>query len=84
VWLRMHWKDIRIVLYYTGLFVIGIGALMVIPLLTAILFTEWNPALDYLVGISAALVIGATLRFARIENPKVTHTHALALTAFGC
>jgi len=83
VWLRMHWKDIRIVLYYTGLFVIGIGALMVIPLLTAILFQEWNAALDYLVGISAALVIGATLRFARIENPKVTHTHALALTAFG-
>lgn len=83
MWLRMHWKDIRIVLYYTGLFVIGIGVLMVIPLLTAILFQEWNAALDYMVGISAALLIGAVLRFARVENPKVTHTHALVLTALG-
>lgn len=83
MWLRMHWKDIRIVLYYTGLFVIGIGILMVIPLVTAVLFQEWNAALDFLVGISAALATGTALRFAKVENAKVNHTHALTLTALG-
>ncbi|MCL4553688.1 MAG: TrkH family potassium uptake protein [Actinobacteria bacterium] len=79
----MTWVDTRIILYYTGLFVFGIAAAMAVPLVTGIVMAEWNAVLDYLVGISAALVIAGTLRFARVDNARVTHTHAMILTASG-
>jgi len=80
---RMTWVDLRIILYYTGLFAIGIAVVMVVPLVTGIVMQEWNAALDYLLGITIALVIGSSMRFAKVENARVTHTHALILTASG-
>ncbi len=83
MWLRMHRTDVRVVLHYAGLFVIGIGIAMVVPLVTAVVFAEWDAALDFFLGSAIAFAIGGALRFAEVEGEPVTHTHALALTALG-
>jgi len=80
---RLTWVDLRIILYYTGLFVLGIAAVMVVPLVTGIVMQEWNAALDYLLGITIALVIGSAMRLTKVGNARVTHIHALILTASG-
>ena len=50
--------DFKIIGLYTGKVIIGVGLLMVIPLATSLLFREWNPAIDFLLGIGACLVFG--------------------------
>ena len=47
MWLRLRLADLRIIAHYVGLFVVGIGSVMVVPLATALVFREWDPALDY-------------------------------------
>ena len=55
---RPRMADFKIIGLYTGKVIIGVGLLMVIPLATSLLFREWNPAIDFLLGIGACLVFG--------------------------
>ena len=83
MWIRLRANDTRIVLHYVGVFIIGMGIAMLVPLVTAIIFREWAAALDYTLGIGVALALGAGLRLFLTEEARLTHAHALALTALG-
>lgn len=83
MWIRVRLIDVRIVLHFTGIFLIGLSVAMLLPLATAIAFREWGPALDYILGIGVCIAVGGALRFAIRHEARVTHTHALALTATG-
>jgi len=50
--------DYKIIGYYTGKVIIGIGWLMMLPLFTSLLFAEWNTCIDFLIGISSCLIVG--------------------------
>ena len=53
---RRVWReDFRIIGYYTGLVTIGVGLLMLVPMVTSLVFREWASALDF--AISAALTL---------------------------
>lgn len=58
---QRHATSLEIICFYTGFVVYCMSLLMIIPLLTAIVYQEWNPALDFLVGISGSLIFGLTL-----------------------
>ncbi len=83
MWLRLRPDDLRIVAHFVGLFMIGIGLAMAVPMLTGVIYSEPSAALDYLAGMGVALAVGALLVNAETRPERVTHTHALAITAFG-
>ncbi|MDP2400933.1 MAG: potassium transporter TrkG, partial [Actinomycetota bacterium] len=83
MWLRPRAADLMLVAHFVGLLVIGIGLAMSIPLITGLVYGELAAALDYLLGMGFTLFIGALLLNAKPSPDRVTHTHALAITAFG-
>ncbi len=83
MWVSPGLKDARIIAHYVGLFVIGVGMAMLVPLVTALLYAEWDSSLDYAVGIGVAFAVGGALRMALPKDARLTHAHALALTGLG-
>ncbi len=83
MWIRMRVSDFGLVLHYVGLFVIGTGIAMLVPLITALLFREWAAAFDYMLGSGVALAIGGGLRLMSDGVRPLTHGAALGLTALG-
>ncbi|MHB9003198.1 MAG: TrkH family potassium uptake protein [Coriobacteriia bacterium] len=82
MWLRMRITDLRVVSHYAGLFIIGIGLTMFVPLATALLWAEWSAALDYVLGIGVAFAVGGAMRLSLANEVRVTRAQALALVAF--
>ena len=83
MWLRFGFSDLRIVAHYVGMLVIGIGLAMVVPVAVGAVYSEWGAVLDYILGMGVALLAGTLLMNAEIRPERVSHTHALAITAFG-
>jgi trk system potassium uptake protein TrkH len=54
-------SNLPIISYYTGYVVIGTALLMLIPLATALIMREWNPALDFLISTSVSTLIGIVM-----------------------
>ena len=53
-----HWKPI---LYYIGMVVVGLGVLMYIPLVVALLYAEWAVAVDFALSAGITLCLGGSL-----------------------
>jgi trk system potassium uptake protein TrkH len=68
-------RSILVISYYTGYVILGTSLLMLIPLATAIVMGEWNPALDFLISVSVSTIIGVLL----ITVGITTRTHKNAL-----
>ena len=56
-------QSYEIILYYTGLIVLGIALLMAIPIVTALILKEWNPLCDFLISMSASTLVGLGMIF---------------------
>lgn len=56
--LRPRREDHLVIGKYIGKIIIGIGLLMVIPLVTSIIFGEWDTALDFVISSSLCLIFG--------------------------
>lgn len=83
MWVGPRIQDIRIISHYLGMFVIGIGLAMLVPLVTAIAYSEWAASLDYAVGVGVAFAVGGALRMTLPRDAMLTHAHALVLTGLG-
>jgi len=59
--LKPQIEDIKVIFYYLGKVIIGIGITMLVPVITAFVFAEKNPALDYLIGFEITLLTGLLL-----------------------
>lgn len=81
---RIQLKDLRIISYYTGAITMGTAALMVIPLIIAILFVEWPSFIDFLISIGISLDIGIILMiFGRkeLKRTRVQWKHGLVISS---
>ena len=83
MWLRLRVADVRTVVHFVGVFIVGISAAMVVPLATALLWQEWGPALDYVLGMGLVLPVGFLLMHADVVRERITYTHAFTITALG-
>jgi trk system potassium uptake protein TrkH len=81
MWVSRTVTDVRVVAHYLGVLVVGMGAVMCLPLVTALVMTEWGPALDYACGVGVALAIGASLRTAAPAGARLSGGNALLITA---
>lgn len=59
--LRPHLEDIKVIGYYLGKIIIGLGLTMAIPIIIGLIFREFNPALDFLISTVVTLIIGIML-----------------------
>jgi trk system potassium uptake protein TrkH len=53
--------NLEIISYYTGYIVLIIASLTLIPVITAILFQEWDPMLDFLISGSISLIVSLAM-----------------------
>ncbi len=80
MWQRFTWYDVRVIGHYLGMLVLFSSVALVIPLITAIAFSEWVPASHYLFSIGLSLIVGSALRFLRIEPGRLNRQQALVVT----
>jgi len=83
MWVRLDKRDLMLIAHYVGVFQIGLGLAMAVPVITGLAYREWGAVLDFVLGMGVALAVGTLLMNADIRPERVRHTHALAITAFG-
>jgi len=54
-------NSFEIISYYTGYVVLCTALLMIIPVLTALVFTEWSAVLDFLISMAISTIVGIVL-----------------------
>lgn len=79
---RFSLLDLRVIGHYLGTLIVFSAVIMVVPLVTAIIFQEWEPAARYFYSIGIALVIGEALRFLKVGAKRLTRQQAFAVTGF--
>lgn len=82
MWQRFTLYDLRVIGHYLGTLLLFFAVLMALPLATALVFQEWEPAARYLAAIGITMVAGCSLRFLRIEPGRLDRRQALAVTGF--
>lgn len=82
MWQRFTLYDIRAIGHYLGTLVLFSSLTMVVPLITAFVAGEWEPAARYTFAIGITVIIGAAMRFLRIEPGRLNRQQALAVTGF--
>ena len=56
MWQRFTPYDLRVIGHYLGTLLLFFAALMALPLATALVFQEWEPAARYLAAIGITMV----------------------------
>src|SRR5512138_120935 len=79
--LRPRTDDFRIIGLYTGKVIIGVGLLMVVPLVTSLLFAEWNPAAEFLIGMGACLAFGLLMEALCQTTRDLSWSHGLVVAS---
>ncbi len=70
----------RAIAHFTGVLVVGVGLLMILPLVTAVVLGEWAVAVDYLASLGIALAAGVALMLAAPPGTRLSHSNALLVT----
>jgi trk system potassium uptake protein TrkH len=73
--------DHRLIGFYLGTVLIGVGLAMFIPFGVAWIFQEWDPLWDYLLGAALTLSLGFLLRLICFTRKEPDWRHGLAVVA---
>lgn len=79
---RPRLTDFKVIGLYCGKIIIGVGLLMIVPLIVSFAFGEWNAAIDFLVGIAVCLVIGLFTEVFCQTTRDLTWAHGLVVASF--
>jgi trk system potassium uptake protein TrkH len=79
--LRPHLDDYKIIGYYLGKIITSVGITMMIPLIIAMAYFEWQAASDFLLSISFTLLIGTILSIICYTKKDLGTMHAMAVAA---
>lgn len=74
-------EDYKIIGYYLGKITVGLGILMVIPLAIAIGYMEFVPAIDFLLSISIAFLLGIILVVVCYTKEDLATMHAMSVAS---
>lgn len=78
---RPRKEDHLVIGKYTGKVITGVGFLMVVPLLTAIGFSEWDTALDFFISIMACLAFGLAMQAFCRTSKDLNWSHGLVVAS---
>ncbi len=79
--LRPRKQDHLLIGKYTGKIVTGVGLLMVIPLVTSLVFQEWDTAVDFVISISACLIFGLVTQLLCRTERDLNWSHGLVVAS---
>ena len=79
--LRPRKEDHLVIGKYTGKVIIGVGLLMVIPLITSVVFAEWDTVLDFVISIAACLVFGLGTQLMCRTDRDLSWSHGLIVAS---
>ena len=79
--LRPQLQDIKIIGQYSGRMILGLGLLMLIPILVAIYFGETQAALDFVTGASLCLIAGYILIIFCFTRKELTWKHGMVIVS---
>ena len=82
MWQRYTLYDFRVIAHYLGDLILLLAAVLVVPLATAVVFHEWEPAVHYLYAIGVSLIVGTILCYICISPGQLNRQQALAVTGF--
>jgi trk system potassium uptake protein TrkH len=80
--IQPRFADVKIIGLYCGKIIIGVGLLMIIPLIVSLAFGEWNPAVDFLIGIAVCLAFGLAMEVLCQTTRDLTWAHGLVVASF--
>lgn len=79
--LRPDREDYKIIGYYLGKIIIGLGLCELFPFFVAVLFREWKPALDFLFGVSVTFFIGYACVAVCSTKKDLATVHAMVVAS---
>ncbi len=59
--LKPRLEDVKIIGYYLGKIILGLGFTMLIPVIIGLVFGEINPTLDFIIGFEITVIFGLIL-----------------------
>ena len=80
MWQRFTFYDVRVIGHYLGVLVLLLAVSLVVPLVTAVVCGEWEPAARYLRTVGIATILGIGLLFLRIDPGRLDRQQALVVT----
>lgn len=80
---RKTYTDLEIIGYFVGKVMIGLAVMQIIPLVTALIYTEWDIFLNFVISGSIALIIGCILSLtcSNAKSKKLQWVHGMAVAA---
>ena len=69
--------DLKLICSYTGRVIVGVGFLMLLPVVTALAAREWSSLVDFLVGLGVAFTVGCILAILGVTTAKPTGIHGM-------
>lgn len=79
--LRPTHEDFKTIAYYIGRLIVGLGIIFVIPLITALIFREWDCSLDFLISMQASILLGLMLQRLFPPTRDMNWSQGLAVTS---
>lgn len=79
--LRPKAADFHVIGFFIGKIIIGVGLLMLVPLLVSLAFREWMTALDFVIGATSCFVVGLLLVIFFRPARDLTWTQALVVAS---
>ncbi len=73
--------DLKLIGYYLGKVLLGLGMLQIIPLVVAVAKAEWNSATSFAIGASIAVLIWALSDGALATRRPLTWAHGMVIVA---
>lgn len=81
---KKKFYNLRIISYYTGYVILWTAALMFLPIITSIVYREWNSVLDFIISIDISAGIGMILILfgkSAVGKVKVEWKHGLIVAS---
>lgn len=79
--LRPTNEDLRTIAYYIGRLTVALGVIFLIPLITALVFQEWDRAIDFFLSMQVAIFIGLLLQKFFPSHHDMNWSQGLAITS---
>jgi trk system potassium uptake protein TrkH len=79
--LRPRREDHKVIGKYTGKIMVGVGLLMLVPLLVSMAFGEWDTVLDFTIGMSVCLIFGLGLQLLSRTDEDMKWSHGLIVAS---
>lgn len=79
--IRPRREDHLVIGKYTGKILVGVGLLMVVPLVTSVAFAEWDTALDFVISMMVFFIFGFGTQWACRTEKDLAWSHGLVVAS---